>query len=240
VIPRTIHYCWFGPAAKDRLVRKCLESWRRQMPGYRIVEWNEANSPLDLPYLQAARARREWSRMSNYVRLLALHREGGVYFDTDIEALKPFDALLAERCFLGFQVNVEQAHWVNNAVLGAEAGHPFLSACMDLTLRIFEQDGTLCSSPVVTTRVLRDLGLTTYGDQTLGDVRVFPTSYFYPHRWTESLSPDHLTENTYCIHHWTRAKRHRWRRLRRRLAQSYWLLMDYAARRSGPSDSRPK
>jgi mannosyltransferase OCH1-like enzyme len=90
MIPRTIHYCWFGGAAKSDLNERCVDSWRRVLPGYTLKEWNESNVPLDVPYARAVYARGLWSKLSNYVRLRALYEEGGVYFDTDVEVLKDF------------------------------------------------------------------------------------------------------------------------------------------------------
>ncbi len=206
-----------------------MASWRAVMPDYEIREWTEKNSPMDLPYMKAACAQKRWSKAANYVRLLALQREGGIYFDTDIEVLKRFDPLLVERCFLGFQGQRDHAHWVNNAVLGAEAGHPFLAACMEMTLNLFEQEGALCASPVVTTRVLRDWGLVQYGRQTLRDVTLFPVEYFYPHRWTDTLTSDCLTSETYCIHHWARWRRQRWQRFRRQVRTKWQGLLRAAA-----------
>ena len=180
---------------------------------------------MELPYMKAACARQRWSKAANYVRLLALQREGGLYFDTDIEVLKPFDPLLSERCFIGFQGRKEHAHWVNNAVLGAEPGHPFLAACMDLTLSLFEQEGALCASPVIVTRVLKDWGLVHYGHQTIRDVTLFLCEYFYPYRWTDTLTPERLTTETYCIHHWARWRRQRWRRWQQRFKNRWQDLL---------------
>ncbi len=202
MIPRTIHYCWFGGAAKSDLNERCLESWRRVLPEYTLKEWNEENAPLAAPYAREARARGLWSKLSNYVRLHALYEEGGLYFDTDVEVLKDFAPLLGEECFVGFQQEEEDADWVTNGVMGARRGHPFLQACMRLTLDAFEETGDFLRSPEVTTAVLKALGLGAYGPQRVGGVTVYPAEYFYPFPWYSKFSPGCVKESTYCVHHW--------------------------------------
>jgi hypothetical protein len=172
------------------------------LPGYEIKEWNETNSPLDSDYARAAHAQGFWSRLSNLIRLHALYTEGGIYLDTDVEALKDFAPLLAHDCFLGFQLEGEQVDWVTNGVMGARAGHPFLQRCMVLTQGLFAGTGEFYRSPTVVTRVLREMGLKKYGLQELGGVTLCPVEYFYPYSWLETYSPDCVRENTYCVHHW--------------------------------------
>lgn len=179
-----------------------MQSWREVLPGYTLKEWNEANAPLETPYARAAYARGLWSKLSNYVRLHALYEEGGVYFDTDVEVLKDFSPLLGEECFVGFQQEEEDADWVNNAVMGARRGHPFLQACTLLTEGAFAEAGVFQRSPSVMTAVLKGWGLGAYGLQEVGGVKVYPAEYFYPFPWYSKFSPDCVTESTYCVHHW--------------------------------------
>lgn len=206
-IPSVVHYCWFGGAPKPPEVRRCMESWRRVLPDCEVVEWNESNIPTGDPYLEAALARGLWSKASNLVRLQVLRDHGGIYLDTDVEVVRPFGRLLEEACVVGFQQRENTSDWVNNAVLLAAPGHPFLSACIDLTRDHFQRTGEFLRSPQVTTTVLKDAGLHRYGDQYVESVRVVPKDFFYPHAWNEAFDPGQLTENTYCIHHW----RYSWR-----------------------------
>jgi mannosyltransferase OCH1-like enzyme len=202
MIPKTIHYCWFGKAPKSELNKRCIDSWRRVMPDYQIKEWNETNTPLDNLYSQGAYANKLWSKLSNLVRLQTLYNEGGIYLDTDVEVLKNFSPLLHHKCFLGFQMEEEQVDWVNNAILGAQPGHHFLRRCMNMTLNRFEDEGEFCRSPMVTTTVLKELGLGTYGLQELSEVMVYPAEYFYPYPWFGKFARDCIKENTYCVHYW--------------------------------------
>lgn len=202
MIPRKIHFCWFGGSPKSDLNRRCVESWRRVLPGYEIKEWDETNSPLESDYARAALAERRWSKLSNLVRLHALYAEGGIYFDTDVEVLRDFSPLLRHDCFLGFQLEEEVVDWVAGGVIGARAGHPFLKRAMVLTQGLFASGGEFYLSPTVLTRVLKEMGLKRYGLQEVGGVTLYPVDYFYPYSWLETYSPDCVTENTYSVHHW--------------------------------------
>jgi len=202
MIPRTIHYCWFGDAQKSDLNRRCLDSWRRVLPGYHVKEWNEKNSPLDSPYCQEAHRKGLWSRLSNNVRLQVLYSEGGIYLDTDVEVLKDFGPLLLDRCFLGFQQRSEDDDWVNSAVLGAQSAHPFIRSCLELTEALHAETGEFFRSPSIVTTVLRNMGLRSYGLQELNGIKIYPAEYFYPYPWFSSFSPECIKEATYCIHYW--------------------------------------
>jgi mannosyltransferase OCH1-like enzyme len=172
------------------------------MPDYQVKEWNESNSPLDNSYTKAAYGQKLWSRLSNYIRLHAVYQEGGIYFDTDVEVVRSFTPLLRHKCFLGFQQEVEDVDWINSAIFAAEPGHPFLLRCMELTLQKFEDEGEFYRSPAITTAVLKEMGLRAYGLQEIDGVTVYPAEYFYPYPWFARFSPDCITENTYCVHHW--------------------------------------
>ncbi len=106
MIPKTIHYCWFGgnPLPEDTL--QYIESWKRFCPDYEIKEWNETNFDVHCcKYVEEAYLAKKWAFVSDYARFLALHKEGGIYFDTDIEVLRSFDDLLEYNAFFGFGRN---------------------------------------------------------------------------------------------------------------------------------------
>jgi mannosyltransferase OCH1-like enzyme len=208
-IPRKIHYCWFGPKPLSALNQKCIESWRRYMPDFEIKEWNEQNFKLDSEYCKASFAQGQWSRLSNYVRAWTVYEEGGIYFDTDVEVTRSFAQLLDHKCFLGFQQEEETVDWLNTAVFGATRGHSFVRECLDLTTELFAATGKFYRGPTVVTKALKNRGLREYGFQELGDVTVYPAEYFYPFPWFEKFTPECVTENTYCIHHWEGTWRNR-------------------------------
>lgn len=212
MIPRTIHYCWFGKSTPNQLMQRCIQSWRAHVPEWNIVEWSERNVPLDNSFLRTAYTQGLWAHVSDYVRLRALSVHGGVYLDTDVELRRSLDNLRSNKCFVGFQSEEPSPDWVNNAVLGAEPGHPFLDECLKLTLAHFEVTRRFPRSPAVTTQVLRMYGLQSYGEQELNGVAVYPTSYFYPHPWFAQFREELVSDKTHCVHYWQASWRNHSRR----------------------------
>ena len=206
MIPKLLHYCWFGPAPKSDRVLRCIESWSRWLPDYQVVAWTEENSPLGEPYVQAACARGGWSRASNFIRLHALHEYGGIYLDTDAEVIKPLDPLLGDECFIGFQRKRKYNHWVNCAVLGAVKGQPFLKRCLDRLRVRFTEKGEFPFGPELVTSVLIEMGLKHYGLQQLEGVRLYPHEYFYPYPWLAHFHPVRITPATHIIHYWEHSR----------------------------------
>ena len=92
MIPKIIHYCWFGRGEKPELAKRCIASWKKHCPDYEIKEWNEDNFDINsYPYAKEAYDKRRLAFVSDVVRLYALYQEGGIYMDTDVEVLKPLD-----------------------------------------------------------------------------------------------------------------------------------------------------
>ena len=95
MIPKVIHYCWFGRGPKGDLANKCIESWKRFLPDYEIKEWNEDNFDVNMyQYTKEALENKKYAFVTDVVRLYALYTEGGVYMDTDVEVLKSFNPFL--------------------------------------------------------------------------------------------------------------------------------------------------
>jgi mannosyltransferase OCH1-like enzyme len=202
MIPKIIHYCWFGNAEIPKQHKRYIEDWKKKMPDYEFMLWNEQNSPMHLPYMQNALKNKKWANLSNYSRLHALNQYGGIYLDTDIELLKSFTPLLANSCFFGFEdPYMDWEGCVNNAVMGAMPEHWFVKHMMSSLLECFDgNESAHLSSPNLTTALLKQEGLKVYGEQSLKDIKIFPTEYFYPYSWHQIFNPDNVTQNTYCIH----------------------------------------
>ena len=215
MIPKIIHYCWFGGGEFPEKMQRCFSSWKTYCSDYEIKEWNESNSPLDIPYLQTALENRKWANASNLVRLWAVIEHGGLYFDTDIELLKNMDSFLSEKCFFGWQ-DYRGPDLINNAIFGAMPGHQFIRELRDELLSEF--DGTEeanTSSPTLVTRMLIEKGLNLrtsksltslwreYRKVKIRDVSIFPRRYFYPYLWDKNFTQACIKKDTYCIHHWT-------------------------------------
>jgi mannosyltransferase OCH1-like enzyme len=205
VIPRILHYCWYGSNPLPDEMTAHIEGWRRQCPNYAIRRWDETNSPLHIGYVKRALELENWANASNYVRLFAVHQAGGIYLDTDVELLKSFDGVRSNRCFFGWQNPARLKSGINNAVFGAEKGHPFVRQLMDELLASFDGSETAdLSSPRLVTRLLMEKGLTEYVASVtdLEGITLYPRSYFYPYLFNEEFSPECLTPDTCCIHHW--------------------------------------
>lgn len=204
MIPKIIHYCWFGGKDLPELGVKCLASWRKYFPDYEIRCWNEINSPMHLPYVQTALKNKNWANLSNLTRLYALKEFGGIYFDTDIEVIKPFDMLdsMQTHCMLGLETKpVQKRFVVNNAVMISSLGDSFTKSCYDRILSDF--DGTEkanLSSPLLVTGMLKEMGFKGRPGR-YRNVTVVSHDYFYPSAWNEIFDSSLLTKNTYCIHY---------------------------------------
>ena len=238
MIPKIIHYCWFGSAPIPEEYQSYIRGWKEKMPDYQLMLWNEHNSPMHLPYLQAALQYKKWANLSNFVRIYALFHHGGIYMDTDMEVIKPLDKFRQHGCFLGLELGDQDNKEiiVNNAIFGAEKGHPFVVRCMEFYLNYFDgRDSALDSSPYLVTRLLKEAGLKQYGRQQLAGVDLYPRTYFYPYHITEKFHPDCVKDQTHTIHHWgyswgKRPFSYRLEALKKRTKEAFYQLLPIAGR----------
>lgn len=210
-IPKKIHYCWFGGKELPIVMKQYIEGWKKKMPDYEIKEWNEQNSPMNEPYICKMYPTGKWARIANWVRLYALYTEGGIYLDTDIEVIKPFDDLLNDKAFMGFQFDSprygtgSENQWVNNAVMGGIKGLPFFKMIMDALNKGYNEVEMGAGTEMITNG-LRQLGLD-YNAKVkdfikVNNIKIYSMEYFYPYAWDEDASLSKITDKTYCIHHW--------------------------------------
>ena len=185
MIPKKIHYCWFGRNPKPKLAEKCIKSWQKFCPDFEIIEWNEDNFDVaSAPdYVQQAYAHKKWAFVTDYVRLRAMTDQGGIYMDTDVELKKCLDSLLNHRAYFGFEDGI----LINTGLgFGAVAGHPVLKDIMadyegiPFLLEDGSYDKETC--PSRNTKVLLRYGLRQDDSrQTLdGDVLILPSIYLCP------------------------------------------------------------
>jgi hypothetical protein len=203
MIPKIIHYCWYGNKKLPDLAQQCIASWKKFMPDYEIILWNEQNSPMNDPYMQNAYQEKNWANLSNYTRLFALKQMGGWYFDTDVEVIKiPDLSNYKENCFLCLETKpFEFPYMVNNAVIAVVPNHHFIVQCFNAINERF--DGTELanlSSPILTTDELKKIGFKGKAS-VLGDLRILSNDYFYPTAWFESYDSSFSTKNTICVHY---------------------------------------
>ena len=128
MIPKIIHFCWYGKGEYNETIKKCIASWEEKLPDYTIKRWDETNTPFDkLPFLRLLYKQKKWSFITDYIRLYAIYKEGGVYMDTDIEILKRFDELHKEEAFTGFQTDMISSPFpVAAGFIGAKKGNTFV------------------------------------------------------------------------------------------------------------------
>lgn len=201
MIPKVIHYCWFGRGQMPKLALKCIESWKKYCPDYEIKEWNEDNFDLDMyPYVREAYDARKFAFVTDVVRLYALYHEGGIYMDTDVEVIKPLDSLLAYDAVSGFESPTQ----IPTGLMASRDGHPLFKELLDEYngIHFVRPDGTLdiTTNVIRISNTCREYGLRL--DNTLQTVRGFtllPKDFLCPiehegHRLV-------LTPNTLCIHH---------------------------------------
>lgn len=129
MIPKIIHYCWFGGKEKPDTVKNCIESWKKYMPDYEIKEWNENNFDINYnKYTKNSYKAKKWAYTSDVARLYALYTEGGIYMDTDVMVYKPLDKFLNHDFFTGF----EQSHYPVTATMGCEKGNKLVKEMLDI------------------------------------------------------------------------------------------------------------
>ena len=109
MIPKIIHYCWFGRGPLPELAQKCIASWKKYLPDYEIKEWNEDNFDVNIiPYTAEAYKAKKYAFVSDYARFWILYRYGGIYFDTDVEVIRPMDDIIERGNFMGFETDPKQ------------------------------------------------------------------------------------------------------------------------------------
>jgi len=185
MIPKKIHYIWFGKGEKNERVQKCIESWRKFLPDYEIVEWNEDNFDINYnDFTSKAYEEKKWAYVSDVARLWVLYNEGGIYMDTDVEVYQSLDQFL-DKAFMGF----EDIHYLSTATIGAEKGNPVIKMMLDYYNCIdfvkydvwtdyikYEE-----TSPCIATNIISLLGLDrdSNTEQHLKHLNVYPREYFH-------------------------------------------------------------
>lgn len=195
-----IHYCWFGRGEKPKLVKKCIESWRKYCPDYTIKEWNEDNFDIDrYPYARYCSDNKKYAFLSDFVRLQVIYEHGGIYFDTDVEVIRNIDELLKYDAFYAFENNEYVATGLG---FGANAGHPTIKAMVEKYYALTsESDGsfTMVGCPRMNTEALLQFGLELNGKrQNVGGAEIFPAEFFNP--YDDPTGRLNTTENTFSIH----------------------------------------
>lgn len=208
MIPKVIHYCWFGRNPLPESALKCIDSWRKYLPDYEIKEWNEDNFDVNIiPYSRDAYEAKKYAFVSDYARFWILYHYGGLYFDTDVEVIKPFDDIVENGAFMGLEIDGTKRGTTLAIApglgLGAEKGHPVYAIILDSFqhLSYYNEDRTrnnFTMIPLVTGWFINQ-GLVPNGEvQRIKDVYLYPQRFFNPYE--SATGRLHITPDTYSIH----------------------------------------
>lgn len=211
MIPKIIHYCWFGRGPLPELAQKCIASWKKFLPDYEIKEWNEDNFDVNIiPYTAEAYKAKKYAFVSDYARFWILYQYGGIYFDTDVEVIRPIDDIIYRGNFMGFETDASKdgsdaASVAPGLGMGVNPGLGIIKKMLDFYEgRHFEFiPGGIGQLTIVhiTTEVLLKAGLKLQqGIQQVDDMWIYPAEYFCPINLKTGRI--HVRPNTRTIHHY--------------------------------------
>lgn len=222
MIPKTIHYCWFGGKEKPELAVKCIESWKKYCPNYDLVEWNEQNFDINSnEYVRQAYEARKYAFVTDYVRLYAMYTCGGIYMDTDVMVLKNLDEYLDHMAFSGFESTTK----IPTGIMAAERGCPL----MGKLLRYYDDavfikpDGSLdmTTNVEIITDMLTPRGFMPNGQfQIVDGFALYPQNIFCPEH--KKLNDAKYMKDAATIHYFAGS----WKSeaTRKREASLWWRL----------------
>lgn len=208
MIPKIIHYCWFGHGEKNRLTKKCIASWKKYCPDYEIIEWNEDNYDISKNrYMKQAYDAGKWAFVSDYARLDIIYSVGGIYLDTDVELVKSLDDLLKNEAFAGLEQHPNGYVTMSSGLgFGAVAHDPMIGELLHVydDIQFLNEDGSLNLTPCpeIQSKQLKKHGFVRENKiQQVGSLTLYPSTYFCPERWNEIIS--FIKPETYSIHHYS-------------------------------------
>lgn len=219
MIPKVIHYCWFGGKSLPRSACKCLESWAKNCPDYEIKRWDESNFDVrQHPFVASAYDAEAWAFVSDWARLKILYDNGGIYLDTDVELLKPLDELLTNQFYIG----VQQSGQLCTTGLGfgcAKASPVVQEMLAQYDGLIFERARSKeLACPYFNDEVVRSHGFTGNG---LGEVERLDGLTVYPSRFFDPIAPgcsqNLLCDDTFSVSLYANSWGSNWAKLRRSL-----------------------
>lgn len=229
MIPKIIHYCWFGGNTMPELAQKCIESWKIHCPDYEIREWNESNFDLNCnQYVKKAYEAKKWAFVTDYVRLWAIVSEGGIYMDTDVEVISSLDEYLDERAFSGFETEES----ISTGIMACEKGFPLFKELLDeyRNRSFIKPDGTydLTTNVAAITNYCLRYGLTLNNTkQTIQGFTIYQQDIFSPKSYRTGIIT--CTDNTHTIHHfsgsWLLEKELKWLNLERKLRVKFGNML---------------
>lgn len=207
-IPRILHYCWFGKGGKNKTIKKCMSSWKKYCKRYKVMGWNEKTFDIDKApiYVKEAFKMKKWAFVSDYVRLWALERFGGVYIDTDVEIIKPLDKFLVHEGFSGFSEIRAGDFRIPAALMGAKKGNGYIKYLLSYykNKKFIKKN----RSPDLRANIfiITEMTLAKYKFKLNNSYQEIPNYAYYPAEFFTPKFKHHrykpiITKNTYCIHY---------------------------------------
>ena len=230
MIPKKIHYCWFGRGKLPKQAIKCINSWKKYLPDYEIIEWNEDNFDVNMiPYTRNAYREGKYAFVSDFARFWILYHSGGLYFDTDVEVIRNMDHIISAGPFMGCENKAEEGKGATTLGVAPGLGlgvNPGLGLYKEIIEKYESLDfnGENKFTTIVThvTRVLCNHGLkNTSAVQEVCGIKIYPQDYFCPKSFQDGIL--YITENTVCIHHYAAS----WLPKTLKYRVKYWLSYNF-------------
>lgn len=207
MIPKIIHYCWFGENELSPLAKKCIDSWKKHCPNYQIIEWNEKNFDISCnDYVREAYEFKKYAFVTDYVRLYVMYTYGGIYMDTDVEVVNNLDQFLIHEAFSGFE---DDAH-IPTGIMACEKNFTLFGELLDYYKgkHFIKENGEfdLKTNVETITNLLSQKGFVPNGKlQSVENFTLYPKEYFCPLDYHTRIL--NKTKNT-CTIHWFNASWH--------------------------------
>lgn len=200
---KVIHYCWFGGKSLPKMAKKCIKSWKKYLPDFEIKQWDESNFDVNIcPFVKEAYEKKKWAFVSDYARVYALYKEGGIYFDTDMEIKKNINFLLDKDIFMG----KEDSGYFATAVIGVkDKENKHIKEILDFYNKFEHFDENRVyeyANPIIITNIFKKYDMKVIDNNIeLYDncIYIYPRDYFCPLSY--NYQDNQFTENTCMVHY---------------------------------------
>lgn len=201
MIPKIIHYCWFGNKPLPSQYKNYVDSWKKAFPTYKILEWNENNFPIEkFEYAKEALEEKKYAFVSDVARIYALYEYGGIYFDTDVEVMRNFEDLLkGKEAVLGTETIGET---IGTGFMAFSKEHKICKKMLDFYKNnsFKKQDSLLSNTKILAKIIEKEYKVyPSENIQNIGNIIIYPPDYFTAYNGV--IGKIQITKNTRCVHH---------------------------------------
>ena len=227
-IPKIIHYVWVGDNKKSKIVEKCMESWKKQLPDFQIIEWNENNFDIDnsCKFVKEAYNHKKWAFVSDYIRLKSLYEYGGIYLDTDMEIFKNIDDLLKYEGFLC----IESKQTISTAIIATKPKAKWIKDILDYynSIEFIKPDGkenNIPNTKIIKKYLENNMGYVFKNNRYLleNNVLILPQEYFSPLNCYTGKT--NITANTLGMHHYDNTWKSKKDKIKKKIMQFFTRII---------------